>query len=104
MTARSRHVMSGIVAFSPVGLAVEDPLVGPEQVEGGEDHAGWRPTTAHHRWVTNVPMRIRNSPTKPLSAGQADRRQHHHGEHAGQDRRRLLQAAELGDLRVWRRS
>ena len=23
-----------------VGLAVEHPLVGPQQVEGGEDHAG----------------------------------------------------------------
>ncbi len=27
------------------------------------------PTTAHQRWVTNVPRRMRNSPTKPLSPG-----------------------------------
>ncbi len=26
-------------------------------------------TTAHQRWATNVPMRIRNSPTKPLRPG-----------------------------------
>ena len=26
-------------------------------------------TTAHQRWVRNVPMRIMNSPTKPFSPG-----------------------------------
>ena len=25
--------------------------------------------TAHQRWATKVPMRMRNSPTKPLSPG-----------------------------------
>ena len=55
-------------------------------------------TTAHQRRVRNEPSRMRNSPTNPLSPGSADRRQHHHGEHAGHDRRRLLQALELGDL------
>ena len=44
MTARSRLVISGKVALAPSGLAVEHPLVGPQQVDGGEDHARrWRP-------------------------------------------------------------
>ena len=33
-------VRSAKLALSLVGLAVEHPLVGPQQVEGGEDHAG----------------------------------------------------------------
>ena len=36
-SARSR---SGNVRVVLVGLAVEDPLVGPQQVQRGEDHAG----------------------------------------------------------------
>ena len=99
MTARSRQVMSGMVALAPVGHAVEDPLVGPQQVDGGQDRRRWRPTTAHQRWVRNVPIRTRNSPTKPLSPGSADRRSCiTSSEDGGQDRRRLLQAAQLGDL------
>ena len=55
-------------------------------------------TTVHQRRVRNEPTRIRNSPAKPLRPGQADRAEHHDGEHAGEDRRRLLQALERGDL------
>ena len=94
----------GHVGVVLVGLAVEHPLVGPEQVERRRGSRRWRPTTAHQRRVTNAPMRIRNSPTKPLSPGSADRAKHHHGEDAGHDRRRLLQAPSSAISRVWRRS
>ena len=80
-----------------VGLAVEDPLVGPQQVDGGEDDAGG----GHHRPPAAGEERADEDEEladEAVEPGQADRRQHHDGEHAGQDRRHLLQAAELGDL------
>jgi hypothetical protein len=43
-------------------------------------------------------MSTRNSPTKPLRPGHADRAEHHDHEHAGEDRGHLLQALQLGDL------
>ncbi len=78
-----------------VGLAVEDPLVGPQQVQGGEDHAGG----GHDRPPPGGgegPQQDEELADEAVEAGQADRRQHHEGEHAGEDRRDLLEALEAG--------
>ena len=88
----------GQVGVRVVGLAVEDPLVGPEQVERGEDHARWRPRRPTSDAVRNEPRRMRNSPTKPLRPGRPIEVSIDDREDAGQDRRRLLEAVELGDL------
>ena len=87
----------GHVGVVLVGLAVEDALVGPQQVEGGEDHAGGR----HHRPPAAGEERADQDEEladEAVEAGQADRAEHHQREDAGQDRRRLLQALEGGDL------
>ena len=80
----------GEVRVGLVGLAVEDPLVGPEQVERGDDHAGGGDHRPPPRWATNVPRRIEELTDEAVEAGQADRRQHDHGEDAGEHGRRLL--------------
>ena len=55
-------------------------------------------TTAHHRWVTNVPMRTRNSPTKPLSPGRPIDESITTMKTPAKTGADLLDAAELGDL------
>ena len=45
-----------------------------------------------------APIRTRNSPTKPLVPGQADRGQHEHHEHDGIDRHAVDEAAIARDL------
>ena len=75
--------------------SVEHPLVRPQHVDGPRDDGGGgddRPP----RWVMKVPTRTRNSPTKPLSPA-ADRAHDHGQEDGGQDRGRLLQAAQVAD-------
>ena len=55
-------------------------------------------TTAHQRWARNVPSSTRNSPTKPLRPGRPIDDSITSVNSAGEDRRHLLQALELGDL------
>ena len=96
MTARSRVVISAKVALPPVGLAVEHPLVGPQQVDGGQDH----PDGAHHRPPAVGDERAEEDeelPHEAVEPGQADRREHDHGEDGREQRRRLLDAAHVGD-------
>ena len=80
-----------------VGLAVEHPLVGPQQVERGEDHAGG----GHDRPPAGGEERADEDEEladEAVEPGHADRRQHHDREHGGEDRRHLLEAVQLGDL------
>ena len=80
-----------------VGLAVEGALVGPEEVDGGEDHAGG----AHHGPPPpghEAAEKDEELTDEPVEAGHADGAQHHHGEDAGEPGGHLLEAAEGGDL------
>ena len=97
ITRPSCQVSSGKAGVLLVGLAVEHPLVGPQQVERGEDHAGGGdhgpPAAGEER--TDQDQELAG---EAVEAGQTDRAQHHDGEHGGEDRRRLLEALEGGDL------
>ena len=89
------HVLHlGVVTLD---RAVEHPLVGPEQVHGGEDDAGrgdHRPPLAGQERA-DEDQELADEPVQP---GQADRAEHDHQEDEGHDRGDLLEAAELGDL------
>ena len=100
-----QHAEHGAFARSDLGeravgvveLAVEHPLVRPQQVHRGEDHAG--------RGDDGPPPRREERADQdevladePVEPGQADRRQHHDHEPGGEDRGDALDAAQLGDL------
>ena len=76
---------------------MEHALVRPQQVHGGEDHARGRhdrpPPTADEGADEDEELA-----DEAVEAGQADRRQHHQHEHAGEDRGDLLESSEVGDL------
>ncbi len=95
---RSLHPRSLVLAASSSrGLAVEDLLVGPEQVDGGDDHAH----DGHHRPPpvgqegADQHQELTDEPVEP---GHPDGGQHGHGEHPGHHRGRRLQAPQRGDL------
>ena len=86
-------------------FAEEDALIGPQQIDRGENDAASRPRTPTPRDVRNVPTRIRNSPTKPLSIGKpADERRRQTGRTPRRHRHGRGQAAEFLISCVWRRS
>ena len=80
-----------------VDLAVEHALVGPQEVERGEDHAGG----GDDRPPARRPERAEEHEEladESVESGNADRRQHHDGESGGEHRGDLLDAAQVGDL------
>ncbi len=87
----------GLVEVGLGGLAVEHPLVGPQQVEGGEDHAGGGGHGPPLRGEVGA-GEDHELAHEAVEAGQADRGQHHQGEHAGQEGRSLLHARHGADL------
>ena len=96
-TRPSLHLQLGERLVLLVGLAVEHPLVGPQQVERGEDHADRgddRPPAGGEERADQD----QELADEPVQAGHADRRQHDDHEAGGEDRRDLLDAVELGDL------
>ena len=80
-----------------VGLAVEHALVGPQQVEGGQDHPDGRddrPPPAGEEGADED----EELAGEAVEAREPDRAEHHEREHAGEDRRRPLEALERRDL------
>ena len=97
ITSRSAIERSRVVACSTPHLAVEDLLVGPQQVEGGHDD----PDGGHHGPPPvgeEGPGQHQELAHEPVQPGQADGGQHGHGEGGRHDRGRRLQPAQLGDL------
>ena len=58
-------------------------------------------TTVHQRAVRNEPEQDQELADEAVEAGDADRREHHDREHAGEDGRHLLEAVESAMVRVW---
>ena len=76
---------------------MEDLLIAPEQVDGGDDHAGCSgngpPAMGDERADQDEELS-----DESIEPGNADRGQHGQGEHTGQDGRRGLQPLERTDL------
>ena len=72
-------------------------LVGPHHVERAEHHSEDGETVAARSDLRRCRGGSGNSPTKPLRPGNRSTKHHEH-EDGGVHRRRLPEAAELGDL------
>ena len=76
---------------------MEDTLVRPQQIDGGEDHAG----RGDHRPPPAGDERAQQDEEladEPVQTREPDRTEHDHHEHAGEDGRHLLEPSEVGDL------
>ena len=77
--------------------SVEHPLVGPQQIERGQDHTGCgRNSPPSVRY--EGPNENQELANEAVQTRQADRTQHDQGEHGGHDRCDLLQATEFGNF------
>ena len=87
----------GHFGVGALGWAVEHPLVSPEQVDGRNDHAAGGddspPTMGGESTHEGEELA-----DEAVESGETDRREHHDHEHGRQDRRRLLETAQLGDF------
>ena len=93
MISRSLHPRSLVLVSVLGGLAVEDLLVGPQEVDRGDDDAQdghHRPPPVGHEGADQH-QELTHEPVEP---GHADGGQHGHGEDAGHHRRRGLEALE----------
>ena len=77
--------------------SVEDPLVGPQQVQRRQDHADHR-DDAPPAGTGEGTEQDEELTRETVQAGKADARQHDQCEHTGEDRRGLLQSGQLRDL------
>ena len=90
--AQVRHLGVG-----PGSRPVEHPLVGPQQIDRGQDDARGRDHRPPAMGAESAEQHQQFA-HEAVEARKPHRRQHHHREHRGQHRRRLLQPAQLGDL------